>query len=312
MENLRIVFMGTPVFGLPILKALDEKYDVVAVVCQPDRPSNRGEIKMCPIKEYAVEHNIKVYQPEKLREDYYDILKENPNLIITCAYGQILPDEFLEYPMYGCINVHASLLPKLRGGAPIHRAIINGYKHTGITIMMMSKKMDAGDIITQEQVEILDTDNVGTLHDKLSLLGKDLLLKTIPSLINKTYTLTKQDESQVTYGYNIKREDEHIDFSSTSREIINRIRGLNPYPGAYAVLTGRIIKLWNARYGYGYYTDALNGQVVKLYDDGIGIKTENGEVIITELQLEGKKKMNAHEFMNGVVNKELLIGRIFE
>ena len=313
VQDLRIIFMGTPEFGLPTLKALNEKYNVVAVVCQPDRPSSRGEVKYSPIKQYAVDNNIKVFQPENIKDDFLEILKENPNLIITCAYGQIIPVEFIEYPMYGCVNIHASLLPKLRGGAPIHRAIIDGYKQTGITIMMMSQKMDAGDIIVQEKVDILDEDNVGTLHDKLSRLGRDLMINTIPSLVNKSYTLTKQNESEATYAYNIKREDEHIDFSQTTREIVNKIRGLNPFPGAYAILSGRIVKIWNAKYGSNFYTETIiNGQVTKLYEDGIGVKTENGEVIITELQLEGKKRMNAVEFMNGAVNKDLLIGRVFE
>ena len=312
MNDLRIIFMGTPEFGLNALKALYERYNVIGVVCQPDRKSNRGEVKYSKIKEYALENNIKVFQPENIREDYMEILKENPNLIITCAYGQILPDDILSYPMYGCINIHASLLPKLRGGAPIHRAIINGYKKTGITIMMMSKKMDAGDIISQSEVIIEESDNAGTLHDKLSLIARDLIINTLPSIINKTYTLVKQNESEVTYGYNITREDEHIDFSDSSREIYNRIRGLNPWPGAYAILNGRIVKIWNSKIGSKVSVSSLNGEVIEIYDDGIGIKTENGEIIVTELQLEGKKRMSAKDFLNGVVNKELLVGRIFE
>ncbi|MBQ1812329.1 MAG: methionyl-tRNA formyltransferase [Bacilli bacterium] len=312
MDTLRIIFMGTPEFGLPALKELNEKYGVKAVVCQPDKPSNRGVINYSPIKKYALENNIKVYQPIKLSEDFVDILKENPNLIITCAYGQIIPDDLLRYPMYGCINIHASLLPKLRGGAPIHRAIMEGYNETGITIMKMSSKLDAGDIISQRKVIIEDTDNVGTLHDKLSIVGKELLMETIPSIINRTATYTKQDESMATYGWNIKKEDERIDYQETTREIVNKIRGLNPWPGAYSLLSGRIVKIWNARYGNNYYSDALNGQITNLYSDGIGVKTQNGEIIITELQLEGKRRMSANEFVNGVVNKEVLVGRIFE
>lgn len=312
MDALRIVFMGTPEFGLPALKELNEKYGVKAVVCQPDKPSNRGVVSFSPIKKYAMDNNIKIYQPDKLSEDFVDILKENPNLIITCAYGQIIPDDLLRYPMYGCINIHASLLPKLRGGAPIHRAIMEGYNETGITIMRMSSKLDAGDIISQRKVVIEDDDNVGTLHDKLSVIGKDLLMKTIPSLLNGTATYTKQDESKATYAWNIKKEDERIDYQETTREIVNKIRGLNPWPGAYSLLSGRIVKIWNARYGNNYYSDAINGQITNLYNDGIGVKTQNGEIIITELQLEGKRRMNANEFVNGVVNKDVLVGRIFE
>lgn len=312
MDTLRIIFMGTPEFGLPALKELNEKYGVEAVVCQPDKPANRGVVNFSPIKKYALDNNIKIYQPVKLSEDFIDILKLNPNLIVTCAYGQIIPDDLLRYPMYGCINIHASLLPKLRGGAPIHRAIMEGYNETGVTIMKMSSKLDAGDIISQRKVIIEDDDNVGTLHDKLSIVGKDLLMETIPSILNRTATYTKQDESKATYGWNIKKEDERIDYQDTTREIVNKIRGLNPWPGAYSLLSGRIVKIWNARYGDNYYSDALNGQIINLYNDGIGVKTQNGEIIITELQLEGKRRMSANEFVNGVVNKDVLVGRIFE
>lgn len=312
MNELKIVFMGTPEFGLPTLKALNETYNVVGVACQPDRPSNRGEIKFSKIKEYALENNIKVFQPEKLEDEFTDILSLDPDIVITCAYGQFLPNDFLRYPKYGCINIHASLLPKLRGGAPIQRAIMQGHKETGVTIMKTIAKMDAGDIILQERIPILDNDNAGTIHDKLSILGKDLILKAIPKIVDGTATYTKQNESEATFGFTIKREDEKIDFHQTTREIINKIRSLTPWPGAYAMLSGKIVKIWNATYGNNYYSDAVAGQVVKLYDNGIGIKTENGEIIITELQLEGRKRMSADQFLNGVVNKDVLIGKVFE
>ena len=313
MKDLRVVFMGTPEFSLPVLSSLNENCNVVGVVCQPDKPSNRGEVKLSPIKQYAVDNNIPIYQPVSVKNEYKRILELKPDIIITCAYGQIIPKEILDYPKYGCINVHASLLPKLRGGAPIHKAIIDGYKETGITIMKMSLKMDAGDIISQSKIEILDTDTVGVLHDKLSVLARDLLISTLPDIINNNINPIKQDESEVTYAWNIKREDEKIDFNKTTREIYNQIRGLNPYPGAYSILNGKIIKIWTSRVGNVYYSeDILNGQIVKLYSDGIGIKTSNGEIVITELQLEGKRRMKANEFINGVVNKDLLVGRIFE
>lgn len=312
MDKLKIVFMGTPEFGINALKSLYNTFDVIGVVCQPDRPSNRGEIKFSKIKEFALEHNINVFQPNKIVEEYKNILALKPDMIVTCAYGQILPKEILDYPKYGCINIHASLLPKLRGGAPIHRAIIEGHKESGITIMKMSLKMDAGDIISQEKVEILDTDTVGILHDKLSVLAGEIIVKTIFEIINGTATYTKQNESEVTYGFVIKKEDEHIDFKNTTREIVNRIRGLNPYPGAYCLLQGKVVKLWTAKYGENNSSNYICGQIINLYDDGIGVKTENGEVIITELQLEGKKKMSASDFLRGVVNKEVLLGKIFE
>lgn len=313
MNNLKVIFMGTPEFSLPVLEGLNSKYNVVMVVCQPDKPSNRGVVQYSPVKDFAIKNNIKVFQPVNVKNEYYGILSEKPDLIVTCAYGQIIPKEILDYPKYGCINVHASLLPKLRGGAPIHRAIIEGHKETGITIMKMKEKMDAGDIISQVKTEILDDDTVGTLHDKLSVLARDLLLSTIPNIISGNINLVRQNEEEATFAWNIKREDEKIDFSKTTREIYNQIRGLNPWPGAYAILSGRIIKIWASRYGDKFFNEeVLNGQIVELYKDGIGVKTSNGEIIITELQLEGKRRMLANEFMNGVVNKELLVGRMFE
>lgn len=313
MNNLKVIFMGTPEFSLPVLEGLNSKYNVVMVVCQPDKPSNRGVVQYSPVKDFAIKNNIKVFQPVNVKNEYHEILSEKPDLIVTCAYGQIIPKEILDYPKYGCINVHASLLPKLRGGAPIHRAIIEGHKETGITIMKMKEKMDAGDIISQVKTEILDDDTVGTLHDKLSVLARDLLLSTIPNIISGNINLVRQNEEEATFAWNIKREDEKIDFSKTTREIYNQIRGLNPWPGAYAILSGRIIKIWASRYGDKFFNEeVLNGQIVELYKEGIGVKTSNGEIIITELQLEGKRRMLANEFMNGVVNKELLVGRMFE
>lgn len=313
MNNLKVIFMGTPEFSLPVLEGLNSKYNVVMVVCQPDKPSNRGVVQYSPVKDFAIKNNIKVFQPVNVKNEYHEILSEKPDLIVTCAYGQIIPKEILDYPKYGCINVHASLLPKLRGGAPIHRAIIEGHKETGITIMKMKEKMDAGDIISQVKTEILDDDTVGTLHDKLSVLARDLILSTIPNIISGNINLVRQNEEEATFAWNIKREDEKIDFSKTTREIYNQIRGLNPWPGAYAILSGRIIKIWASRYGDKFFNEeVLNGQIVELYKDGIGVKTSNGEIIITELQLEGKRRMLANEFMNGVVNKELLVGRMFE
>lgn len=312
MEKLKIVFMGTPEFGLKALECLYNTYDVIAVVCQPDRPSNRGVVKFSKIKEFAINNNIKVFQPSNIKEEYKDILELEPDMIITCAYGQIIPKEMLDYPKYGCINIHASLLPKLRGGAPIHRAIIEGHKKSGITIMKMSLKMDAGDIISQEAVDILDSDTVGILHDKLSDIAGKIIIKTIPDIINGTATYTKQNESEVTFGFVITKEDEHIDFHQTSREVVNRIRGLNPFPGAYAILEGKIVKLWFSRVGNNVSSHTICGEIINLYEDGIGVKTENGEVIITELQVEGRKRMDTKDFLRGIVDKNRLLGKVFE
>lgn len=309
MNKLRIVFMGTPEFGLPSLKKLNEIYDIILVVCQPDKPSNRGVIKYSKIKEFALNNNIEVFQPTSIKKEYKTILDLDPDMIITCAYGQIIPKEILDYPKYGCINIHASLLPKLRGGAPIHRAIIEGHKESGITIMKMSEKMDAGDIITQDSVLIDEDDTVGILHDKLSLLASDLIIKTLPLIINNTATYLKQNEDEVTYGFVITKDDEHINFNNTSKDIVNRVRGLNPFPGAYSILDGKIVKLWSSRYGKSKI-NAKSGEIINIYQDGIGVKTIDGEVIITELQVEGRKRMTVESFLRG--NKEELIGKIFE
>lgn len=311
-KELKIVFMGTPEFSVPVLEGLIENYKVRAIVTQPDRPIGRhGEMSASPIKRVGMKNTILVLQPEKIKEHIEEITSLEPDLIVTCAYGQILPKEILDCPRLGCINVHASLLPKLRGGAPIHRAIMNGYKKTGITIMYMGIGMDDGDIITQEAIDIDINDTAETLHDKLSILGRNLLLKTLPSIINGTCERTKQDSSLVTYGFNIKREDERIDFSKTKREIYNKVRGLNSWPGAYCLYEGKILKIWQCREGETYRPDLFDGQVTAIYPDGFGVKVSNGEIIFTMVQPEGKKKMTAIDFLNGI-NKEEFIGKVLD
>lgn len=311
-KDLKIVFMGTPEFSVPVLEGLIENYKVRAIVTQPDRPIGRhGEISSSPVKRVGIKNTILVLQPDKIKEHIGEITSLEPDLIVTCAYGQILPKEILDCPRLGCVNVHASLLPKLRGGAPIHRAIMNGYKKTGITIMYMGIGMDDGDIITQEAIDIDINDTAETLHDKLSILGRDLLLKTLPSIIDGTCERTKQDSSLVTYGFNIKREDERIDFSKTKREIYNKVRGLNSWPGAYCLYEGKILKVWKCREGETYRPDLFDGQVTAIYPDGFGVKVSNGEIIFTTVQPEGKKKMAATDFLNGI-NKDEFIGKVLD
>lgn len=311
-KKLKIIFMGTPEFSVPVLEGLIKNYGVRAIVTQPDRLSGRDQkVDFSPVKKIGIENTILVLQPENLKESINEILSFEPDLIITCAYGQIVPKELLDAAKIAAINVHASLLPKLRGGAPIHHAIMKGHKKTGITIMHMSPKMDAGDIISQEEIEISETDTADTLHDKLKVLAKDLLLKTLPSIINKTAPRIKQDESEATYAFTIKREDEKINFNATRREIYNKIRGLNSWPGAYCMLTGHVLKVWSAVLSDAVYPEfVINGQITKLYDNGIGVKVSNGEIILTEIQLEGRKRMSAVDFINGVVDKQQLIGKI--
>ena len=306
MKDLKVIFMGTPDFCVPILKALSEKCNVIAVVTQPDKEVGRKkEISYSPIKKTAIGLGIKVLQPVKIKEEYKEIIDLNPDIIITCAYGQIVPEVILNYPKYGCINVHASLLPKLRGGAPIHKAIIYGYDVTGITIMYMDKGMDTGDMISKKEVKIEDNDTAETLHDKLQKISVTLLLETLPKIISGTNKREKQDDNRATYAYNISRQEEHVDFNRTSREVFNQIRGLNSWPGAYAVLDDKSIKLWLSKISENHY-DAKPGTIVNLDKNGMEIVTKDGSVLITELQLPGKRKTNIKDFINGVKKEDYL------
>lgn len=311
MKNIKIIFMGTPEFSVPVLEGLIENYEVVGVVTQPDKEVGRKkELRYSPVKELALKHNIQVMQPINIKSQYQEIINLKPDIIITCAYGQIIPKELLDYPKYGSINVHASLLPKLRGGAPIHRAIMEGHSKTGISIMYMDKHMDTGDILSQQELLIENDFNVGILHDKLSILGKELLLNTLPDLINGKIKPVKQNNDEATYAFNIKREDELIDFNKKALEIYNHIRGLNPFPGAYAILDNKIVKIYNSKIQDHLYTEKENGQIVNVYDDGIGVSTKDYEIIITDIKIEGKKRMLVKDYLNGI-DKETLLGKVF-
>ena len=311
MNKLKIVFMGTPEFSLPVLTGLIENYDVIGVVTQPDKEVGRGhEVKFSPIKELALAHNIKVIQPVKIRNEYEEIINLKPDMIVTCAYGQIIPKVLLDLPKYGCINVHASLLPKYRGGAPLHRVVINGESKTGVTIMHMDEGMDTGDIITTREIIIENSDTVGTIHDKLSVLGKELLIDTIPSIINGTSIRIKQNNDEATFAPVIKREDELLDFNKTSREVYNKIRGLNPFPVSYAILDSKVVKIYSSYIKDNIYTTKKNGEIVRIYDDGIGVSTSDTEIVITEIKPEGKRKIQVKDYLNGI-DKDSLIGKVF-
>ena len=312
MEDVKIIFMGTPEFAVPIFKGLVEHYHVVAVVTQPDKCVGRKQIMMpSPIKEASALYNIPVLQPENIKEEYQMVLDFHPDLIITCAYGQILPAAILEYPKYGCINVHASLLPKLRGGAPIHHAIIDGYQKTGVTIMYMSLKMDAGDILTQAETAISDQDTLESLSKRLSEMGKMLLLKTLPDLLAGKLEAKAQDESEVTYGYNITREEEKIDFNWSKEKIDCLVRGLYPHPGAYTTLDGKIMKVYNVRLGHREYFSTPNGTIADFEKDGFCVVAGGEEIIITDIAIEGKKRCLVKDYLNGV-DKEKLRGKILK
>ena len=310
MKDLKVIFMGTPVFCVPILEELIKETNVVAVVTQPDKEVGRKhEISFSPIKKVAIKNNIKVLQPVKIKEEYEDVTSLNPDIIITCAYGQIVPLAILNCPKYGCINVHASLLPKLRGGAPIHKAIINGYDKTGITIMYMDKGMDTGDMIEKAEVKIEDKDTAESLHDKLSAISVPLLMKTLPSIINGTNKREKQNDADATYAYNVSREEEHVSFNKSSKDVYNQIRGLNSWPGAYAVLDDKNIKLWSSSITNNKY-DKTPGTIINLDKNGLCVATKDGSVLIKELQIPGKKKMNIKDFINGN-KKEDYVGKCF-
>lgn len=310
MKDKRVVFMGTPDFAVPVLEELIKSTNVVLVVTQPDKPVGRsGEVKFTPIKKVAVKNGIEVFQPIKIRNDYEVILNANPDIIITCAYGQIIPKVLLDLPKYGAVNVHASLLPKLRGGAPLHKAIMMGEKETGITIMYMDEKMDNGDIISQEKTPILDSDNVGKIHDRLSVMGAKLLIKTLPSIFEGTNERIKQNEEEVTYAYNVTREEEKIDFNKTAREVFNHIRGLYPYPVSYSVLNGNVIKILESKLSLS--TKGNPGEITDINNDGIVVRCADKSVVITRVKPSGKKEMSAKDFVNGQ-GKDKLLKEVFE
>lgn len=305
MKDIRVVFMGTPDFAVPVLENLIEHTNVVLVVSQPDRMVGRKhEIKPTPVKEMAIKHNIPVFQPEKIKEDYEQVRSAKPDLLITCAYGQIIPEEVLQLPRIGAFNVHASLLPKYRGGAPIHHCLINGDEKTGVTIMYMEKKMDAGDIVSQVEYQITKEDNVGTLHEILSQMGAKLLIETLPSIIEGTNLRTKQDESKVTFAYNIKREEEHLDLKDTGKNIINKIRGLNPWPMANILVNDEEYKILEA-----YFEEKNNitpSTVRELRKDAIGIDVLDGTIYLTKIKPFGKRIMSVKDYLNGVKKEDIL------
>lgn len=305
MKDTRVVFMGTPDFSVPTLKMLIEKCHVVLVVTQKDAIVGRKkELKPSPIKEVALAYNIEVFQPTKIKEDFNKVIEAKPDLIVTCAYGQIIPKELLELPALGCINVHASLLPKLRGGAPIHRAIMEGHIKTGITIMYMDEHMDNGDIISTCEVPIQNTDNVGFLHDILSLKGSVLLSETLPSIINRTNSRIKQNDDEATFAKIIKRQDELIDFNRSCVEIYNQIRGLNPWPLAYFTVHNEEVKVLEC--DYNIQNTSKIGEIVEVTNSTIGISCKDGVIYLVKIKPASKKEMFVKDYLNGVKKEDLM------
>lgn len=300
---VKVIFMGTPDFSVPVLqKLINDQYNIIGVVTQPDRPKGRKKVLTPPpVKVEAEKHGLLVLQPEKIREreELDKILALEPDLIVTAAFGQILPKELLDAPKFGCINVHASLLPELRGGAPVHYSIMQGKDKTGITIMYMAEKLDAGGILTQREVVIEERDDVGILFDKLSVVGAELLSETIPLLLEGKMTPVKQDEDKATFAYTIKREQEKINWAKTGEEIYNHIRGLHPWPVAFTTLEGQVMKIW-----WGEKVKANGGAepgtVIALEKDGFVVQTGNDVAIkVTDLQPAGKKKMKGEDYLRG-------------
>lgn len=304
--------MGTPAFSVPILEGLlEEGYEVVAVVTQPDRPVGRKKIiTPTPVKEAAVKHGLLVLQPEKISgsEEMEKIIALQPDVIITAAFGQFLPEKLLQASVHGAINVHASLLPKYRGGAPVHYSIINGEKETGVTIMEMIKKMDAGGIYAQESLPITKQDDVGTMFEKLSALGKQLLLKTLPDILNGNLSPRPQDESKVTFSPNITREQEAIDWNKTAEEIDNQVRGMRPWPIAFTTYEQTRWKLLNVE-ALAEKTTAEPGTIIKKDKKNLWIACGKQTVLaIKELQPAGKGKQAINEFLNGS-GQQVMIGQ---
>ena len=298
---MRVVFMGTPDFSVPALENIAKKYEVVAVVTQQDRPKGRGhKMQYTPVKEKAIELEIPVYQPKRVKDhEFVDILKTlKPDVIVVIAFGQILSKEIMELPKYGCINVHASLLPKYRGAAPIQWAVINGDKKSGVTTMYMAEGLDTGDIIDTSEIVLDEKETGGSLFDKLADLGGKLILNTLDKLETGTATRTRQDDARSTYAGKITKELGKIDFTKPAAEIERLIRGLNPWPSAFTYMDDKMLKIWNA--------DVLEetveedpGTITEVNKKFIKVATGEGYLLLEEIQLEGKKRMNVTSFLNG-------------
>jgi len=298
---MRVVFMGTPDFSVPALENIAKRYEVVAVVTQQDRPKGRGhKMQYTPVKEKAIELEIPVYQPKRVKDpEFVDILKTlKPDVIVVIAFGQILSKEILEIPKYGCINVHASLLPKYRGAAPIQWAVINGDKKSGVTTMYMAEGLDTGDIIDTSEIVLDEKETGGSLFDKLADLGGKLILNTLDKLETGTATRTRQDDARSTYAGKITKELGKIDFTKSAAEIERLIRGLNPWPSAFTYMDDKMLKIWNA--------DVLEetveedpGTITEVNKKFIKVATGEGYLLLKEIQLEGKKRMNVTSFLNG-------------
>lgn len=307
---MKIIFMGTPQFAVPILEEIAKHHEVVLVVTQPDQYHFRKkEIIFSPVKQWAIANNYPVFQPVKIRTDYQPIIDLEADLIVTAAYGQIVGEKVLNHPRYKAINIHGSLLPKYRGGAPIQRALINGDEKTGITIMYMAKKMDAGDILAKEELPILDSDNQDTLFVKLSLLAVTMIPKVLKDLESGTLQGVPQNETEVTFAYNLTKEDEKIDFTQSARQVFNQIRGLSSNPGSYFIIDNQLIKVYNSIVSSRHH-QGDSGVILAIDKQSFDISCgENTSISILEIQLPSKNRMSARDFINGQGRKMLQINK---
>lgn len=304
---MRIVFMGTPDFAVPTLAALiaSSEHEVVAVVTQPDRPKGRGQkMLLTPVKEFALAHSLPVLQPQRVKnneEFLSEITALAPDLIVVVAFGHILPSSILKLPLYGCVNVHASLLPKYRGAAPLHYVILQGEDESGVTTMQMDEGMDTGDMLLSAAVNISNGMTMGELHDELKEVGANLLLQTINEIENGTVKAIKQNSEEATYAALLDKKIEKIDWNESAVTIHNKIRGLNPWPGAYTVLSnGHKLKLWRSSVSTEIFSvSAEPGTIVAINAEGFIVACGAGTVQILEVQPESKKKMSAVVYCNG-------------
>lgn len=301
MKQLRVLFMGTPDFALTSCKAVYEHCDLVGIVTQPDRPKGRGgKMAAPPVKEFAVAHGLPCWQPTVLKDgSFQSILDQTkPDLIVVAAYGRILPEYILNYPRFGCINVHGSLLPQYRGAAPIQRSVINGESETGVTIMKMAKGMDTGDMILQVSTPIAQDDTAGSLFDRLAVIGAAALIEAITQLMDGTALFTPQDDALATYAPMIEKSEAEVDFNHTAKEVKNLIMGMNPAPGAFLECKGYRLKLHEAALGNAVKGKA--GTIAAISPDGIAVICGDGNtVIVKTIQKQGKNKTDAYSYACG-------------
>lgn len=299
---MKTIFMGTPDFAVPTLEKLIINHEVAGVFTQPDKPKGRGQLmQFTPVKGMAIEHGIPVYQPIKLKNDreaIEEIKRINPDVIVVVAYGQILPKEILDIPRLGCINVHASILPGLRGAAPINWSIIKGFKTTGVTTMLMAEGLDTGDMLLKSEIEIGENETAGELHDRLMVIGGELLIKTLEGMEKGEIIPEKQRDELSSYAPMLSKELGHINWDDDSKDIYNLIRGVSPWPGAYSFYKGRMIKIWKASLKNGLENNEP-GKVMNVKKDGIEIACRHGSIIIKEIQEVGSKRMDIASYLNG-------------